>query len=333
MLPLQPIYGFLPISAGHSSVVNSSNPSYAGPSFKKVQTSSGPIHVVDDEEIDFEQVLAQGGVRPKLKAGQGVGWGAHWLAVEGVQPAVPENPSPLSISQKRNDFPGSASRSNPNGTGASPFAFSGGAQAILNSTSTPQGVVARPLIKHVLSRELQLYYERLTTAITKPPAIADGDVEEDEEAEEGKVDGEGDTSMAILGGTKGSKSKGKGRSSNSNSVAATAAESKKLLKSFSNRSSGNTVRDAAFASLRGDPGLHQLVPYLVQWVGDKVAGTLSSTPPPPASTATASQNQREVEDAIAERAGENADALAQMMNVVHALLVNPHVYIEPYVSR
>lgn len=347
----QPIYGFLPSSAGRSSVANSQNPSYAGPSFRKVQTSSGPIHVVEDQEIDFEQVLSQGGVRPKLKLGQGVGWGAHWLAVEGIQPAVPENPSPLSIKNHYSSTIG-------NGTASSrsaQLASSGGAQAILNSNAnangSSQGVVARPLIKHVLSRELQLYYERLTTAITKPPAIADEDVEEEEggggmdldsldpSSIAAAVDAEGDTSMASVGNGNNStnnlnnnKSKGKGRgNSSSNAAAAAAAESKKLLKTFSSRSSGNTVRDAALASLRGDPGLHQLVPYLVQWIGERVSTTLSFLPTSSNLTSN-NPSQKELEDLMAEKAGENADALAQMMNVVHALLVNPHLYIEPYVS-
>jgi len=32
------------------------------------------------------------------------------------------------------------------------------------------------------------------------------------------------------------------------------------------------VRRIAYGSLRADPGLHQLVPYLVQFVADKVRG-------------------------------------------------------------
>lgn len=57
-------------------------------------------------------------------------------------------------------------------------------------------------MKHVLSRELQLYFERVTSAAT----------DQDE-----------------------------------------------------------AMREAALASLRGDPGLHQLVPYLVQWVAESVS--------------------------------------------------------------
>ena len=62
-------------------------------------------------------------------------------------------------------------------------------------------VDVRPLVKHVLSRELQLYFDRLTASATN-----------------------GDES----------------------------------------------IRLAALASLRADTGLAGLVPYLVQWVGERV---------------------------------------------------------------
>ena len=59
-------------------------------------TSSGAsqqlYHVVDDE-IDFATYLKQP-LPPGLANSAGVTWKAHWLAVEGVQPAIPENPAP-----------------------------------------------------------------------------------------------------------------------------------------------------------------------------------------------------------------------------------------------
>lgn len=70
-----------------------------------------------------------------------------------------------------------------------------------------------PLVKHVLSRELQLYFTRLTDALG---------------------------TSSVAGGAAGA--------------------------------SGATqdMRDAALGSVRSDPGLHQLVPYLIGWGGEQV---------------------------------------------------------------
>lgn len=61
-----------------------------------IPTSSGThqqlYHVVDDE-IDFASYLKQPLPRG-LANSAGVKWKAHWLAVEGVQPAISENPAP-----------------------------------------------------------------------------------------------------------------------------------------------------------------------------------------------------------------------------------------------
>ncbi|KAI6014806.1 hypothetical protein BKA83DRAFT_4344884, partial [Pisolithus microcarpus] len=50
--------------------------------------SNGNVYFVEDEEIDFDKVLRE----EKIIVPKGVNWTAHWLAVEGVQPLVPENP-------------------------------------------------------------------------------------------------------------------------------------------------------------------------------------------------------------------------------------------------
>lgn len=95
--------------------------------------------------------------------------------------------------------------------------------------------VLQPLVKHILSKELQLYYERVTAAVM------------DEQNE--------------------------------------------------------TIRAAAFSSLRHDPGLHQLLPYFLQFVSEKVTHGLK-----------------------------NMFVLHQMMELTHALLENETFFIEPYVG-
>lgn len=79
--------------------------------------------------------------------------------------------------------------------------------ALVNGITAQGSSTITPLVKHVLSRELQLYFTRLTEAL----------------------------------GTTGG---------------------------------GGDMREAALGSVRSDPGLHQLVPYLVGWGGEQVSAML-----------------------------------------------------------
>lgn len=142
---------------------------------------------------------------------------AHWLAVEGVQPSIPQNPT--SSDQRHQELL-------PKGAGANPN---------LVAVSGIDNVSVKPLVKHVISKELQLYFERICGAIL------------DE--------------------------------------------------------SNDEYRAAAFASLRMDPGLHQLVPYFIHFVADKVTHNMKSL-----------------------------FVLNQMLDLLSALLDNPSLYISPYIS-
>jgi len=109
----------------------------------------------------------------------------HWLAVEGVQPAIIQNPTPADLKSSDSNV------------------TTGGPASSFAATSGAEGVETKQQVKHVLSKELQLYFERIANALTN----------EDTEA----------------------------------------------------------VRETAIASLRNDPGLHQLVPYLVAFIAEKVS--------------------------------------------------------------
>ena len=141
---------------------------------------------------------------------------AHWLAVEGVQPSIPQNPT---TADSRNQ------ELVPKGPGANPnlAAFSGN-----------DNVTVKPLVKHILSKELQLYFEKICSALL------------DETNDEYQV--------------------------------------------------------AALASLRSDPGLHQLVPYFVQFIAEKVTHKLK-----------------------------DLFTLTQMMQLTSAMLDNESLYVDPYV--
>lgn len=282
-----------------------------GASFRRIQTpSAGPLHILADEEIDLEKVLQAG---PKISVRPAVGWAAHWLAIEGVQPAIPQNPNFKALGVDRNAAAtagATTAGTAATGTTAASAATSngatlangrasalppGGASAVLANGATQ--AMAKPLIKHVLSRELQLYFERLTEAILMPPKEADVDpvtMAKQQTESKGIKDGDGDSGengdVTMEDGEKGEEDREKKES-----------EEKEGTPSFS---SGNTVRDAALASLQGDPGLHQLVPYLIQWVGERVATGLR-----------------------------DEEMLGLMLVTINAIVSNPYLGIEPYLNQ
>ena len=142
---------------------------------------------------------------------------AHWLAVEGVQPSIPQNPTTAD------------SRSQelvPKGPGANPN---------ISAINGNDNVTVKPLVKHILSKELLLYFEKICGALL------------DEASDE--------------------------------------------------------YRLAALASIRTDPGLHQLVPYFQQFIAEKVTHNLK-----------------------------DLFVLTQMVNLTAAMLENDSLFVDPYVS-
>ncbi|KKZ68857.1 transcription initiation factor TFIID subunit 6 [[Emmonsia] crescens] len=171
-----------------------------------------PLFYVEDDEVDFEKLINA----PLPRVPREITFTAHWLAVEGVQPTIPQNPT------------GADSRNielvskGPN------------ANANLAAMSGNDNVSVKPLVKHILSKELQLYFEKVCTAFL------------DELNEE--------------------------------------------------------YRLSAFSSLKEDPGLHQLVPYFVQFISEKVTHSLK-----------------------------DIFVLTQVMHMTEALIQNKTLYVDPYV--
>jgi len=66
---------------------------------------------------------------------------AHWLAIDGVQPRIPENPAPAV---------------------AAPAAA-----AAVAPQPAQGGDVQVPVVAHVISEELQLYFEQITSMVTR----------------------------------------------------------------------------------------------------------------------------------------------------------------------
>jgi len=56
----------------------------------KTAADGSSVFVLEDREMDFDEILKA----PLPKAPLEVTFRAHWLAIEGVQPLIPENPLP-----------------------------------------------------------------------------------------------------------------------------------------------------------------------------------------------------------------------------------------------
>ena len=193
VLNVEPLYGF----AANNPVKYCEAPLAPG---------QPPIYYIDDEEIEFEKIINA----PLPKVPREVSYTAHWLAIEGVQPAIPQNPTPQ---VDRHDF----------------------AQKV-NGASAMADTEVKPLVKHALSKELLLYFERITKAVLDD--------------------------------------------------------------------SNEALRAAALASLSHDPGLHQLLPYFVQYVAEKVTHNLG-----------------------------DLFVLTTMMQIAAALMDNANLFLEPYVHQ
>ena len=199
VLDIEPLYGYdstRPLRFGEASI---------GP--------GQPLFYVEDEEVDFEKIINT----PLPKVPREITFTAHWLAVEGVQPTIPQNPT-LTEARTQELMPKGAS-ANPN----------------LAAISGNDNVSVRPQVKHILSKELQLYFGKVSSALL------------DEASDD--------------------------------------------------------FRHAAFASVRSDPGLHQLVPYFVQFIAEKVTHNLKSL-----------------------------FVLHQMLDLADAMLENETLHLAPYVS-
>ncbi|KAL2956448.1 hypothetical protein AAZX31_18G085700 [Glycine max] len=118
---LEPIYGF-----------TSNDP----PRFKRA-AGHKDLFYIDDKDVDIKDIVEA----PLPKAPLDTSITSHWLAIEGVQPAIPENapveaPSEIRKSEFKED-------------------------------GLPVDV--KLPVKHLITRELQLYYEKITDLTLKKP--------------------------------------------------------------------------------------------------------------------------------------------------------------------
>lgn len=109
--------------------------------FKPVPNTS--IFYLPREEIDLESLISA----PLPRAPQPLTLTSHWLAIDGVQPAIPENPLKATdeVSLETN--------------GSNCFARS--STSSLPPPITEEKPDIKPLVRHILSKEQQSYYDAI----------------------------------------------------------------------------------------------------------------------------------------------------------------------------
>jgi transcription initiation factor TFIID subunit 6 len=167
ILNIEPLYGHSP----HAPLAFRKAPGISS-------SSTAPVFFVEDEEVEFDRVLRE----DKISLPRPTRWAAHWLAVEGVQPLIPENPPAIpregdsAADTSKNALTQAVGAAGARLPGGIPPSGSGlGVSAPAGTQMAGQGKMQQlqqqQLVKQVLSRELQLYYTRLTSSLL--PATTD----------------------------------------------------------------------------------------------------------------------------------------------------------------
>ncbi|KNC33218.1 hypothetical protein FF38_10042, partial [Lucilia cuprina] len=130
VLNVEPLYGY----DGNSTT-----------RFRETVVGNGQsvYYIDEEEEVDLEKLISES--IPKVP--REPTYTAHWLAIEGVQPAIPQNPH---IGEIRSIEP--AVR---------------GSQVTYSTSKLGQEADIKPLVKHMISKELQLYFDRIVAALTE----------------------------------------------------------------------------------------------------------------------------------------------------------------------
>eukprot|EP00240_Pyramimonas_obovata_P005207 CAMPEP_0118942302 /NCGR_PEP_ID=MMETSP1169-20130426/35919_1 /TAXON_ID=36882 /ORGANISM="Pyramimonas obovata, Strain CCMP722" /LENGTH=428 /DNA_ID=CAMNT_0006887303 /DNA_START=376 /DNA_END=1658 /DNA_ORIENTATION=+ len=117
------------------------------------------VFFLKDKELEFDEIITA----PFPKCPVDVTVVPHWLAVEGVQPAIPENPPPPvekpSLKRTREEAGGARPAAN----GATPNGSAGKGPGLAGTATE-----VMPVASHLLSKELQLYFERITELVKGP---------------------------------------------------------------------------------------------------------------------------------------------------------------------
>jgi len=115
------------------------------------------LHFSEDKELDLSELV--GSSLPKIPLTPAIR--AHWLAIDGVQPSIPENPPPQSKDQLVADSVDPAAKLKGENARDNKLGMVLGQLAKMKTVET---VNVKQLASHELSVEQQLYYKEITEA-------------------------------------------------------------------------------------------------------------------------------------------------------------------------
>ncbi|KAI8872421.1 DUF1546-domain-containing protein [Ramicandelaber brevisporus] len=154
MMSIEPIYGY----AAQSNV---------GPvSYSLASTGSEDIFYIEEAELDIDEIIHA----PLPPAPLDTVVSAHWLAVEGVQPAIKQNPTPEEIAQQQQQQQKDKADIGQQATPQLGSTVFPNAAAAASGTLIVNGIAPTPhadqsksmlLVRHTLSAELIAYFERI----------------------------------------------------------------------------------------------------------------------------------------------------------------------------
>lgn len=120
-----------------------------------VQVSGNPdLFFAHDVEINLQDTIKS----PLPPVPLEVVVNAHWLAIDSVQPKIPQNPVPVDVDDTKGSGQSSTKKDK-----TSPFKRTGSEGDKITAGKVPTTV--KPAIKHVLSCELQTYYDYVRRAL------------------------------------------------------------------------------------------------------------------------------------------------------------------------
>jgi len=234
---IEGLYGFSTSSASSSSSSTGSNNINNPFGFVRC-VGVRDVFYLSDTELNFNEVMNA----PLPPCPRDVTLSAHWLAIEGVQPSIRQNPSPEHVEKMLGESSNNQTKKRK------------------RTSAIDKPAVVKPIVKHVLSKELQLYYENITSAIincSEPSELFPSTV-----------------SNAIPAATPSTE-----LSTSSSTITSTAISlSTTNGIDETNRGAKKELLKAALNSLSHDPGLAQLLPYFIQFICDEVTHNLRKLP-------------------------------------------------------
>ena len=125
--------------------------------------SSKTIYFAEDQLLDLNELISANNTSIKLPNDLVIN--AHWLAIEGVQPRIPENPQVVSVDSQKKEL-----SQNLLGGLSSRNATAGGAcggdkkKSVSSVEFKSDGLKVKSILPHDLSIEQQIYFKEITEA-------------------------------------------------------------------------------------------------------------------------------------------------------------------------